>query len=147
MNKQQSIEELFNSIEQLRKLLQFQVQESYEERAATIMQFLTLTHIKDQSTSTVGDIAAHLKLSKSSATQLIERLVKIDLVKRIDDKEDRRIVRLSITLAGEKEIIRLRKKYLERLGKIFSRIPDQDLKEMTRIHNTLIKTLQIEQKE
>src|SRR5437868_5507394 len=101
MSKQQYIEQLFNTMSQLRKLLESKAQESHEERTATMMQFSALKFLRTAKNSTVGDIAGQLKLSKSSATQLIERLVKAGFVKRLNDREDRRIVHLTITSAGE----------------------------------------------
>ena len=145
MNKQQYIEQLFSTMGQIRKLLESQAQESHEERTATIMQFSALKYLRDHKHSTVGDVAMQLKLSKSSATQLIERLVKADLVERVDDTEDRRIVRIVITSAGEQKFIELKKKFIAKMGKIFSKIPDEDLQELIRIHTNLIATLQKEQ--
>lgn len=145
MSKKQYIEQLFNSMGHLRKLMENRVQESHEEKTATMMQFSALTFLKTKNNSTVGDIAVQLKLSSSSATQLIERLVKAGSVKRVDDKNDRRIVRLAITTVGEQEIISLKKKLMDKMSKILSKIPDEDLKELVRIHTNLIETLQKEQ--
>lgn len=146
MNKQKYLEQLFNTMSQLRKLLENQAQESHEDRTATMMQFSALKFLKDNKNSTVGDIAGHLRLSKSSATQLIERLVKVKLVQRIDDQEDRRLVRLVITSNGEQEIVNLRKRFMDKMSKIFTNVPDEDLKELVRIHTKLIETLQNKQK-
>src|SRR5258708_9349705 len=145
MDKQQYIEQLFNSMGQIRKLLENQTQESHEEKTATIMQYSALKFLKSTENSTVGDIGVHLKLSKSSATQLIERLVKADLVERFDDQKDRRIVHIVITPAGKQKIIDLKKKFMDKMSKIFSKIPDEDLKALTRIHSNLVQTLQKEQ--
>jgi MarR family transcriptional regulator, organic hydroperoxide resistance regulator len=145
MSKQQYIDQLFNTMGQLRKLLETQTQESHVDKHATIMQYSALMFLKDNRTATVGDVASHLKLSKTSATQLIERLAKTSLVDRINDTEDRRIVRISITSAGEQQVMDLKKKYREKMGKIISKIPDEDLKELIRIHKNLIETLQREQ--
>lgn len=144
MTSTHSLEELFNTIEQLRKLIQSQAQESYEEKTATFIQFLALTYVADHDTCTVGEIAQYLKLSKSSATQLVERLVKADDLKRADDAEDGRVVRLSISIKGQQEISRLRKKFTEKVGKIFSKIPERDIQELVRIHKNLIESLQTE---
>lgn len=145
MGKQKYIEQLFNTMGQLRKLLASQTNESHQEKAATIMQYSALKFLKNTKNSTVGDIAGHLKLSKSSATQLIERLVKADLVTRIQDQKDRRIVHLSITSVGEQKVIALKKKFMDKFSKILSKIPEEDLIELIRIHTNLIETLQKEQ--
>jgi DNA-binding MarR family transcriptional regulator len=144
MNKQQYIEQLVGTMSQLRKLIESQTQESHADKVATIMQFSTLKFLKQTQNCTVGTLAENLSLSKSSATQLIERLEKTGLVERVNDREDRRVVHVSITPAGEEYITVLKKKYMDRMGKIFSKIPDSDLKELIRIHTQLIETLQKE---
>ena len=73
--------------------------------------------------------------------------MKTSLVERINDKEDRRIIRLVITENGEKEFIALKKKLMEKMQKIFSRIPSKDLKELIRIFTNLIETLSKEHNE
>ena len=144
MNKQQYIEQLFTTMGQFRKLMETHTHTTREERTATIMQYSALKFLKHNKNSTVGKLAAHLQLSKSSATQLVERLVKIGLVERIDDKNDRRIIHLIITPVGDRKIIQLRKKFVDRMAKIFSNIPEEDIKELIRIHTKLIEALKEE---
>jgi DNA-binding MarR family transcriptional regulator len=144
MSKQQYIEQFVSTISQLRRLLESTSHVSHLEKAATIMQYSALKFFKNSKDNTVGDLAKHLKLSKSSATQLIERLEKTGLVRRTHDQHDRRIVRLTVTAEGLQRIVELKKKYLEKMGKIFSNVPDNDLQELVRIHKELIETLQKE---
>lgn len=145
MNKQLYVEQLFEVMSQLKKLIQNQTHESHEEKASTIMQYSALKFLKNSKNSTVGDIAAKLKLSKSSATQLIERLAKAELVHRVHDANDLRVIHLILTPAGEHTIAEMKKKFISKISKVLSKIPDEDLKELTRIHSNLIETLQKEQ--
>lgn len=146
MSKQQYLEQLFDTMEQLRKLMEGRAQESHEERFATIMQFLALKFLRTSQDRTIGELADHLMLSKSSATQLIERLVKAGFVERIDDPEDRRIVRLRITPRGEQLLANMKQRYVDKMTALLSKIPDEDLRELVRIHRELIETIQKEQR-
>lgn len=141
MNNTNLTEQLFSTIVQLRKLISKQAYESHEEKMATMLQFSALNFLKDQSEVNVGDLAEFLQLSKSSATQLIERLVKMGLVKRISDKQDRRVIRLTITSKGEDEFVALKKKIMEKMNRFLSKIPEKDIKELIRIHSNLIETI------
>ncbi len=145
MSKQQYIEQFVSTISQLRKLLETTSHVSHVEKAWTIMQYSALKFFKNNKDSTVGDLAKYLKISKSSATQLIERLEKTGLVRRTHDQHDRRIVRLTVTAEGLQKITELKKTYLEKMGKIFSNVPDNDLQELIRIHKELIQSLQKEE--
>ena len=137
-------QQLFSTVTQLRRLISNQSFESHEEKIATMLQFAALNFLKDQSNVTIGDLAEFSQLSKSSATQLIERLVKMGLVKRISDSKDRRIIRLAITTKGEKEFIILKKKIMEKMNRILSKISEADVKELIRIHTNLIESLKEE---
>ena len=146
MSRQKYIEQLFNTMGQLRKVLESRAQMIKDEKTATIMQYSALKFLKLNKNSTVSNLAIYLRLSKSSATQLIERLVKMTLVERVPDKKDRRIIHLTITTEGEQKIIELRKKFMNKMEKVFSKIPEEDLKELIRIHTNLINALQEEGK-
>lgn len=146
MARASDLEKLFNTMLQFGKLMSQSTQETHEERTATMLQFSALHFLKDQPNDTVTNLATSLKLSKSSATQLIERLVKLSLVKRTHDSEDRRVIRLNITEKGKKECIILKRQMIQKMQKFFSKIPAKDLKELVRIHTNLVKTLRNEQK-
>ncbi len=139
------IEQLFNIMMQFGKLMLHQSAQTYEERTATMLQFSALNFLKDHSDSSVGDLARFLQLSKSSATQLTERLVKTGAVERVEDPQDRRIIRLVLTSGGEKEFIVLKKDFMGKMKKFISKIPDRDIRELIRIYNNLIETLKKEQ--
>ena len=49
---------------------------------------------------TMSDVKKFLRMIPSAATRRIEKLVNFGLVKRIQDKEDRRLVRLELTKEG-----------------------------------------------
>ncbi|HVT01725.1 MAG TPA: MarR family transcriptional regulator [Patescibacteria group bacterium] len=137
-------DQLFASMLQLNKLIAQHTHETREEKIATMLQFAALNYIKDQPNIPVSDLCSHLQLSKSSATQLVERLVKSEFVERVDDKEDRRIIRLVITKNGEARLFDIKKNMVDKLKKIFSKIPAKDTRELIRIQNELIETLRKE---
>ena len=145
MDNKSDIEQLFSTMMQLGKLMSQHTQETHEEQSVTMLQLMALQFLKEQPNGTVSDLADFLKLSKSSTTQLVERLVKAGSVERINDTKDRRIIRLNITEDGEKEFATLKSKMMERMQKILYKIPAKDIRELLRIHTNLIETLKKEQ--
>lgn len=144
MSSNDLIEQLFNTITQLKNLISQRNYHSHEEKIATTLQFSALNFLKDRTGVTVGELADFLQLSKSSATQLTERLVKMGLIKRLSDRNDRRVIRLSITGRGKTEFINLKTLLKTRMNSILSKIPEKDVKELIRIHTSLIKSLKDE---
>jgi DNA-binding MarR family transcriptional regulator len=49
---------------------------------------------------TMGELSTEIYLAESAATRLVDRLVKINLVKRKGDEKDRRVVRVYLTSYG-----------------------------------------------
>ena len=49
---------------------------------------------------TMGELSAEIYLAESAATRLVDRLVKMNLVKRKGDDKDRRVVRVYLTSYG-----------------------------------------------
>ncbi|HZK24667.1 MAG TPA: MarR family transcriptional regulator [Oscillospiraceae bacterium] len=49
---------------------------------------------------TMGELSAEIYLAESAATRLVDRLVKLNLVKRQGDDRDRRVVRVYLTSYG-----------------------------------------------
>ena len=63
----------------------------------------------------IGELGEKMYLAYSTATDLIDRMERNELVQRVRDSNDRRVVRLQILPKGEKlvdEVIARRKQYL-----------------------------------
>ncbi len=87
---------------------------------------------------TMKHIADHLGVTPPSATEIVSEMEKKGLVKRVDDKKDRRIVfivlapmskKLSVSLCKEKEFI---------LKKMLSKLNKKDCESFERIIRVLI---------
>ncbi len=138
------IELMINNVLQLGKLMSLRQLEHGVDKI-TMFQFVTLQMLKQEPDAKVSNFCSSMKISKSSATQLIERLVKAGFVKRSPSEEDRRVIKLAITEAGEKELVNLRNKVINKMSKVLSKISEKDLDELIRIQSNLIEILKKEQ--
>jgi len=66
----------------------------------TLPQYRTLVVLRTQGPQRAGDVAAHLGVTPSTASRMIERLVRKRLVRRVRTRDDRRTLRVSLTDAG-----------------------------------------------
>lgn len=66
------------------------------------------------------DLAVAMGLKVSSATGLVDRMIRHSLVKRTRSEEDRRVVRVSITPKGRRILSEIVEKKKEGLVKMFS---------------------------
>jgi len=81
-------------------------------------QIHALAHIQENPRMTMKELADALHISSPSATSFVDRLVKLELVERLQDKNNRRLVRLRLSVRGEKM---LKQKITER-RKIFTEV-------------------------
>jgi DNA-binding MarR family transcriptional regulator len=109
-------------------------------REATMLQVNGLISLKNNPNSTMGDFSESLGLSLSSATQLAERLSGLGYLKRAEDNKDRRMVLLSLTKKGALSLEKIHQSMRGRLKKVFSKVPQKDIKELIRIQKDLLNS-------
>ena len=106
----------------------------------TFSQVEVLGFIGPTGKETMKSIADHLGVTPPSATEIVKEMEKKGLVKRIDDKKDRRIVfiilspsakKLSVSLCKEKELM---------FRKMLSKLNKKDFESFERIIRILITT-------
>lgn len=98
--------ELINNISKVSRLIDEFYDKFYKKFKLTRVQFRTLyfLYLKGEEGLTVSDLSRKLNVAKSATTNLISRMESNGLVQRISNKDDRRIVIISLTAKGE-EII------------------------------------------
>lgn len=112
---------------------------SFEDKAITLLQIQALTYVHQHPKTPVGSLADELSMSLSSVAQLTNRLVESHYLKREDDSNDRRVIHLSITPKGVKQLEAFKEQLTMNHFKVLSTIPQNDLKELVRIFSTILK--------
>lgn len=78
-------------------------------------QFEALQYLLSEENITIGELSNKMYLACSTITDLIDRMEKNALVKRVRDEKDRRIVRISVLEKGHEiinEVLDARRNYL-----------------------------------
>ncbi|KYG58112.1 MarR family winged helix-turn-helix transcriptional regulator [Planococcus maritimus] len=86
-------------------------------------QFVALQWLFEHGDMTIGDLSNKMFLAFSTTTDLVDRMEKNDLVVRIREEQDRRVVRIKLLKEGERiieEVIKKRQEYLEAVLDDFS---------------------------
>jgi DNA-binding MarR family transcriptional regulator len=71
---------------------------------------------------TISDVAEYLLLRHHSAVELVDRAVTAGLVRRRQDRDDHRVVRLQLTARGAEKLRRLTAVTLEELARLSPRL-------------------------
>ncbi len=86
-------------------------------------QFIALQWLFEHGDMTIGDLSNKMFLAFSTTTDLVDRMEKNELVVRIREEQDRRVVRIKLLKEGERiieEVIKKRQDYLENVLTNFS---------------------------
>jgi MarR family transcriptional regulator, organic hydroperoxide resistance regulator len=86
-------------------------------------QIVALQWLFEEGDMTIGELSNKMYLAFSTTTDLVDRMEKNELVKRVKDPNDRRVVRIHLLSEGERiieEVIKKRQVYLQEVLKNFS---------------------------
>lgn len=86
-------------------------------------QFVALQWLFEDGDMTIGELSNKMFLACSTTTDLVDRMEKNELVVRVKDPNDRRVVRIHLLAEGERiidEVIKKRQLYLQEVLKDFS---------------------------
>ncbi|WP_409370349.1 MarR family winged helix-turn-helix transcriptional regulator [Lysinibacillus sp. 38-6] len=92
--------------------------EIVSQYAITPPQFVALQWLEELGDITIGDLSNRLYLAFSTTTDLVDRMEKNELVKRMRDENDRRVVVVHLLEKGERiiqEVIEKRQQYLQEM--------------------------------
>ncbi|MGX9135486.1 MarR family winged helix-turn-helix transcriptional regulator [Rummeliibacillus sp. JY-2-4R] len=93
-------------------------------------QFIALQWLHELGDMTIGDLSNKMYLAFSTTTDLVDRMERNELVQRIRDNQDRRVVRIHLLKEGERiieEVIEQRQNYLTDIVKDFNNEEVQSL--------------------
>ena len=79
-------------------------------------QFIALQWLSEEGDMTIGELSSRMYLAFSTTTDLIDRMEKNELVQRVKDDKDRRVVRIHLLEEGKRiidEVIKKRQVYLQ----------------------------------
>ena len=86
-------------------------------------QFIALQWLHESGDMTIGDLSTKMYLAFSTTTDLVDRMEKNELVQRVRDENDRRVVRIHLLSEGERiiqEVILKRQDYLRDITEEFT---------------------------
>lgn len=104
-------------------------------------QFVALQWLFEEGDMTIGELSNKMYLAFSTTTDLVDRMERNELVKRLKDPNDRRVVRIHLLEEGERiieEVIQKRQEYLQEVLRNFSEEEVITLKDnLMRLHQDM----------
>ncbi|MDQ0351188.1 DNA-binding MarR family transcriptional regulator [Alkalibacillus filiformis] len=104
-------------------------------------QFIALQWLLDSGDLTIGELSKKMYLAFSTTTDLVDRMEKNELIERVRDPKDRRVVRIHLLDKGKEiidEVIEKRQEYLQEVLKTYSSEEVEKLRSsMTQLYNEM----------
>lgn len=97
--------------------------------------------VGDRPGLTMKEFAAGMHVTSPSATSLVNRLVKVSLVRRAHDRQNRKLVRLILTTEGERMLREKDAKRRRILRGIFGLLTVSEQRQLALLHEKLGKKL------
>lgn len=113
----------------------------------TLAQCLVLLEIDECEQLTVGQLASRLRLDNSTLSRTIEALVQREVVERLRDDQDRRIVRVRLTAAGDATCRAIHEENDGHYKRVFERIPASRRTKVIESFETLVQAFLDDEKE
>jgi len=107
----------------------------------SMLQLQALVFLKKHSGSQMGDIAENFSIELPSATSLVNKLVKANLVLRKADIKDRRLVRVELTKKGEFLLKKAREEKTKRIMENLQVLSDTEKKDLLIIIEKMAKRI------
>ena len=126
----QSVASLEKELRYISHLIKQKGREILSTYTITPPQFIALQWLHEYGDMTIGDLSTKMYLAFSTTTDLVDRMEKNDLVQRVRDEQDRRVVRIHLLPEGERvieEVISKRQQYLQDILVEFNEKELQDL--------------------
>ncbi|HOX54068.1 MAG: MarR family transcriptional regulator [Candidatus Omnitrophica bacterium] len=91
-----------------------------------ISQLTIMMAVAEQGTTQATKLCKEMKVSAPSITGIVDRLVRTKYIRRTPDKKDRRVINLTLTEKGQREIKTLRDRMCNRWKSILMELTPED---------------------
>lgn len=105
---------------------------AWAELGLTTAQLRVLFLLRESPGVTAGELASRLAVTPPTISGIVDRLVKLDLVRREDDPNDRRLVRNHLTAEGEQRCSKLEEGGDQFTRRILVEMDDEELDALLR---------------
>lgn len=103
----------------------------------TSPQFIALQWLLEEGDLTIGELSNKNGLAFSTTTDLVDRMEKNNLVERVRDMSDRRVVRIHVLEKGNKIIHEVIKKRQEYLGEVLTEFTNDETETLNKLLTAL----------
>lgn len=137
----QSDDKLFESLFAISRFMRGEMTTDLKKEHLTILQLQALVLIRERGEMQMQEIADHFKVTKPTATTLLNKLDKLGLIKRGGDSRDRRVVKISLSKNGEEMFKKAVEYKRQKIHHLLGYLSVKDRQDLERIMQSLVEKL------
>lgn len=139
--------EILDSFTEINKAIYRLVRKEADRFGITVVQLKALYRISTHPEISLGELAEKLRLTNSTVSGVIDRLVHSGLVERVIPPENRRSVSINLTEKGENLLREIMESDTGAIAKIkrLNDLPKEETENLLRLHKILLEKLTIEE--
>lgn len=137
--KSQPLSSITLNLEALFRVIKRLADEVSTEKGLTLHQVVTLHRLREYEPCTMSDLKRGLDVTTGAITGLIDRLEKLGLVERRPSLDDRRVIYLDLTSAGQDTVNAIWEAWERRLEGWLSRVPDAQRSQLEPVIRALVE--------
>ncbi|MBX6395288.1 MAG: MarR family transcriptional regulator [Alicyclobacillaceae bacterium] len=141
------ITELIDLMRRTMRGLKQKVYQELKEYDLTVPQMWVLRTLHFEGTHSLAELSRKVGMSTSTASGIVDRLVRMGLVSRERDQADRRVVWVRLTEKGESLVAKVPALHLDYVRTLLRKMPEEEAEGLIRHLRTLWKIIEEETRE
>lgn len=136
-NRRKIVEEITESLYLIKRKIASEMHHLSDEGQITHPQWVILHHVRKSKMINIKDLANLLGVTSSAATQIVDGLVKKELLLRKRNKEDRRILNIELSGKAINKFDSIKSARFDTLSALFNVLDDDELQDYRDLNNKI----------
>ncbi len=107
----------------------------------SVPQFLLMSFLHSKNLMKMKDIAKELNVTMPAATGIVDRMVSMEMLKRMYDEKDRRAIYIALTDKGEKTLGEIRSRRRKAIESVFGKLTEKERNAYVSVLQKVVATL------
>ncbi|MCF6092627.1 MarR family transcriptional regulator [Microaerobacter geothermalis] len=142
--RDEQVNEIERLLRRISAIIKQKGREILSDFPITPPQFVALQWLMEEGDMTIGELSNKMFLACSTTTDLVDRMENNQLVKRVKDTKDRRVVRIHLLEKGEEiiyDVLKARQKYLR---EVLGHLTEEDVESIEKVLTMLYREMENE---
>ncbi len=136
-NRRKIVEEITEAMYFIKRKIASEMHHLSDEMQITHPQWIVLHHVRKSKMINIKDLANLLGITSSAATQIVDGLVKKELLLRKRNEEDRRILNIELSGKAISKFNSIKSTSLNTLSALFDVLDDGELRDYRDLNNKI----------